>query len=497
MFDWLAHRASVSPQKVALISGERCWTYKELDHLVSDMAGQLAAAGVEAGQHVAVLMPNRVEVVCLIHALARLQAVMVPLNIRLMDEELRWQIHQADCSIIICDAQTEAQAAALADPERRVVSVDRPQEQGIDALDSFASDVENWQSRPLDLAAVQGIIFTSGTTGRPKGAMLTFGNHFWGATASAYRLGTDPADRWLVCMPLYHVGGIAIIFRCCLYGTTVVLQPGFEPSAVSRAIQSQKVTLVSLVPTMLHRLLETHGESLTSSRLRCILLGGAAAHSSLLEQSLALNLPVATTYGLTEATSQVATASPDEVVCKPGSLGKPLMFSAIRIADQAGQELPAGEIGEIAVSGPTVMQGYYKQPDATQKTLRRGWLHTGDMGYLDEDGDLWVMQRRADLIVTGGENVYPVEVEQVLRQHPNIKDVCVVGVADEEWGQRVAAAVVLNGAKAEVTEQMLIAFCRERLAGYKQPRLIRFVGTLPMTASGKVRRDKVRELVSS
>jgi len=496
MFDWLAHRANVSPQKVALIAGERGWTYKELNQLVAGMAGQLATAGIEAGQHVAVLMPNRVEVVCLIHALARLQAVMVPLNIRLTADELHWQVHQADCSFIICDAQTEAQAVSLLDTERRVLSVDQSQKPGIEALDSFASDSQDWQSRFLDLEAIQGIVFTSGTTGRPKGAMLTFGNHFWGATASAYRLGTDPADRWLVCMPLYHVGGIAIIFRCCLYGTTVILQSGFEPSIVSQVLQSQQITLVSLVPTMLLRLLETHRESLTSSQLRCILLGGAATQPSLLEQTLALNLPVATTYGLTEAASQVVTASPDEVKRKPGSVGKPLMFSTVRIIDQDGQECPAGEIGEIVVEGPTVMEGYYKQLEATQKTLRNGLLHTGDMGYLDEDGDLWVMQRRADLIVSGGENIYPVEVEQVLRQHPHVKDVCVVGVADEQWGQRVVAAVVLNGAKDKVTEQALIFFCRERLAGYKQPRLIRFVEALPMTASGKVRRDKVGELLS-
>jgi O-succinylbenzoic acid--CoA ligase len=203
-------------------------------------------------------------------------------------------------------------------------------------------------------------------------------------------------------------------------------------------------------------------------------------------------LPIATTYGLTEAASQVATAPPAEVNRKPGHVGKPLMFSTVQIVDPQGQELPFGEIGEIAISGPTVMRGYYRQPDATAQTLRAGTLYTGDLGYLDDEGDLWVVQRRADLIISGGENIYPIEVERALREHPAVADACVVGLDDAEWGQRVAAMVVRREA-LPVTEAELIAFCRTRLAGYKQPRQIRFVEALPQTASGKVRREVVRQ----
>jgi len=486
MFDWLAHRANVSPQKVALIAGERGWTYKELNQLVAGMAGQLATAGIEAGQHVAVLMPNRVEVVCLIHALARLQAVMVPLNIRLTADELHWQVHQADCSFIICDAQTEAQAVSLLDTERRVLSVDQSQKPGIEALDSFASDSQDWQSRFLDLEAIQGIVFTSGTTGRPKGAMLTFGNHFWGATASAYRLGTDPADRWLVCMPLYHVGGIAIIFRCCLYGTTVILQSGFEPSIVSQVLQSQQITLVSLVPTMLLRLLETHRESLTSSQLRCILLGGAATQPSLLEQTLALNLPVATTYGLTEATSQVATRAPGD-----GCVGlRPLVCSQIRIADGHDRDLPDGEPGELLVRGPTVMREYVNRPEETARVLGGGWLHTGDVAVRAGDGSLEILERRSDLIISGGENVYPSEVEQVLLAHPTVAEAAVTGIDDPDFGQRAAAWLVPR-AGAKPDPEQLRAHCREHLAAYKVPVEFRTVSTLPRNAAGKLLRRQL------
>jgi O-succinylbenzoic acid--CoA ligase len=480
---------------MALIFGEQRWTYRELNNLVGQMAGQLATAGVERGQHVAVLMPNRPEYVGLIHALARLEAVLVPLNIRLTPQELRWQIQQADCAYLICSVETETQAAALINDVRRVLAVDSTREAGIQSLAEFSSG-PMIEGQPLNLETRQSIIFTSGTTGQPKGAMLTFGNHLWSAVASAFKLGTQPADRWLLCLPLYHVGGIAIVFRCCLYGVTVVLQSGFEPEAIGYALDNQHVTLISLVPTMLHRLLESHRASLVASKLRCILLGGAAAPSSLLEQCLALGLPVALTYGLTEAASQVVTATPTETMAEPGSVGKPLMFSQVQIVDEAGQTLPPGEIGEIVVSGPTVMQGYYNQPEATQKALHQGRLHTGDLGYLDGEGKLWVMQRRADLIVSGGENIYPVEVERVLARYPGVADVCVVGLDDAEWGQQVAAAVVVNNG-ATITEQALVNFCREQLAGYKQPRLIRFVGSLPRTASGKVQRDKVKELFGS
>ena len=530
--DWLAQRAVSSPDEIALIDGERQWRYAELNEWVADMAGRLRAAGVSPGDHVAVLMPNRPEYVCAIHALIRLGAVLVPLNVRLTPGELRWQMDRADCAYLLCSRETGAvgleigdwrleigdwrlematevsaigrRQSAIGAGVQRILSVDRTEEPGIRALDDFATRAVGLrEGRQLDLDAVQCIVFTSGTTGRPKGAMLTYGNHLASATASAFRLGTLPGDRWLACLPLYHVGGLAIVLRCCLYGTTVVLHGGFDPAAVSSALDTQAVTLVSLVPTMLRRLLEARGERRFPENLRCVLLGGAAAPATLVERSLALGVPVATTYGLTEAASQVATATPDEVRGKAGSpamgvghfVGKPLMFTQVRIAGANGHAQPPGEIGNIEVRGPTVMAGYYHWPEATREALRNGWLHTGDIGYLDEDGDLWVVQRRSDLIVTGGENVYPVEVENVLLEHPRVEAACVIGVEDEEWGQRVVAAVVAAEGSS-LTEAELAAFCRGRLAGYKRPRVYRFLTSLPQTASGKIQRDAVAAWLS-
>lgn len=486
--DWLFHQAQVSPGKLALVFEDRRWTYAELDAAVEQLCARLVAVGVATEQNVAVLMPNRPEFVLAIHALARLGVVLVPLNIRLTGEELRWQVQQSDSRHILCTDETESIAAGLGAVAINIAAAHS-------VIDQYFKVLKSENRSPLRLEEMQGIVFTSGTTGFPKGARLTFGNHFYSAAASAYRLGSLPTDHWLLAMPLYHVGGMAIVLRCCLYGTAVVLHRKFDPASIAETLRTEVISLISVVPTMLHRLVENYVDSLTLPHLRCILVGGAALSPQLAELGVARGLPIATTYGLTEAASQVATATLDETARKPGSVGKPLLFTTVRIADAAGQSLPPGAIGEVVVSGPTVMAGYYRQPEATKKALRNGELFTGDLGYLDGEGDLWLVQRRADLIVSGGENVYPAEVEGVLHQHPAVAEVCVIGLPDAEWGQRVAAAVVLKPA-AEVTAAELLAFARQQLAGYKQPRRIHFAETLPLTASGKIRREAVRALFS-
>jgi O-succinylbenzoic acid--CoA ligase len=497
MQDWLAASAAANPHKIALVADKRAWTYADLHEEVAGVCVRLRNAGVKSGDHVGVLLPNGVEYVLLIHALARLGALLVPLNVRLTADELTWQAAWADCAAVICNGATAEKTQGIASAQVIIIWAD-------DVCDTTGrggsrtaptqphtvttSDSKNG----IDLNRAQAIVFTSGTTGKPKGAQITFGNHFWSAVASSWRLGTLPEDRWLLTLPLYHVGGLAIVLRCCLYGTTVVLLDRFEPDALLDALERHSITLVSLVPTMLYRLLELN-RSFPSS-LRLILLGGAAASPELVERCAERGVPVATTYGLTEAASQVATMLPDEVRKKPGSVGKPLMFTNVRITDEQGKSLPAGEYGEVVVSGRTVMKGYYKQPD--DPALRDGELYTGDIGYLDADGDLWLVQRRSDLIVSGGENVYPAEVENVLIQHPSVAAVCIVGLPSDEWGQQVAAAVVLKPGSS-ANEGELQSFCRPHLAGYKCPRKIAFLSELPLTASGKVSRKLVTEMLGS
>ena len=485
--DWLVARTRATPRATAILIGDESLTYAELDHLVNLAAARLAEQA-EPGTRVAALLPNCLAFVCLIHATARIGAILVPLNIRLTPPELIWQIERSGSEVIVHDTETAELVTSLALTDLRLLPAEK--------LLTGTSPAERpaLLSGAFDMERTQAIVFTSGTSGKPKGAMLTFANHFFSALASAYRLGVLPGDRWLCCLPLYHVGGLAIILRSCLYGTAVVLHQRFDEAAISSSLDRDGVTLISLVPTMVYRLLQFRTNLPWPSSLRHVLVGGAAASLDLLQACHAAGIPVSTTYGLTEAASQVATMLPGDAAKKPGSVGHPLLFTTVTIKDADGRSLPAGEVGEIVVNGPTVMRGYVGDPEGTANLLRDGQLFTGDVGYVDADGDLWVLQRRHDIIVSGGENVYPAEVEDILMQHPAVEEACVVGMADEEWGHRVAAAIVSRESDRATTADLL-AFCRARLAGYKLPRHIVFVESLPRTSSGKVRRSAVAEFL--
>ena len=505
--DWLYWRALATPGKTAVVFEGRSVSYAELDRMADGQAAGLAAQGIRPGDKVAARVENSLEAVALVHAVARIDAVFVPLNTRLTAAEIGRQLNLVEPALLVVD--------------------DEPVDKGGDNAGQWpvpAPDVQALLSEPLQTVSLaklgggeysigvdtgserrvprqqgegqlQSIVFTSGSTGTPKGVQLSFANHFWSATASAFRLGVGTEDRWLSCLPLYHVSGMAVVFRSCLYGTAVVLQRRFQLEEFQRCLRENRVTQTSLVPTLLHRLLHSSPATEWPQSLRTVLIGGAAASPELLLAALEERVPVAPTYGLTEAATQAATALPADVRRKPGTVGRSLLFTELRIADPDGRPLPQGESGEILVRGPQVTTAYYRNPTATAAALQGGWLHTGDMGRVDSDGDLFVLQRRADLIVSGGENIYPVEVETVLREHPAVADVCVVGLPDAEWGQRCAAAVQLHAGKT-VTRDALLDFSRGRLAGYKQPSAehIRFVDALPETASGKIARRAVRTM---
>jgi O-succinylbenzoic acid--CoA ligase len=483
MEDWLEVRTRASPHTSALIIGKQHWSYAELNDLVNACAACLAAQ-VKPGQHVGVLMPNNLAFVCLIHALARIGAVLVPLNLRLTIHELTWQLDHSNCALLVTADDMDERVSVLAGQDMRLLYAQ-------DLFDPLNAG-DDIPKSIFRLENPQAIVFTSGTTGRPKGAVLTFANHFWSATSSAFRLGVLKDDRWLSCLPLYHVGGLAVILRSCLYGTAVVLHDRFDQQAISDSLDNQAISLISLVPTMALRLLDFRGDRPWPSSMRHVLLGGATAPTILFKRCQELGIPICATYGLTEAASQVATMLPQQTGNKPGSAGKPLLFTSVDIVDDQDQRLPAGSVGEIRVSGPTVMAGYYHDEQATEEILHDGRLYTGDIGYLDEEGDLWLVQRRDDIIISGGENVYPSEVENVLLQHPSVVAVCVVGISDPQWGQRVAAMVIQNRG-TPLTKNELLEFGRKNLAGYKLPRLLHFVDQLPLTASGKIHRHLVAE----
>jgi len=495
IMDFLSPRAHATPHRAALIWGKRALTYRQLDAWVAALAQRLTREGVTAGTRVAALLPKEPAAVAAIHAVARLGAVLVPLNLRLTTDEMSAQIAHSQATHILTTQTAAKQARAVAG-ERAVIEIANEEAIALEGNTGKETNAAIPHSQFAIPHAPFAILFTSGTTGHAKAAVLTTANFYWSAVASAFRLGVLPDDRWLLTLPLYHVGGLSILLRSALYGTAVVLPESNTPldsKWLYEVLIRQRVTLVSLVPTQLHRLL--HAVKTPPPRhLRTVLLGGAAAPADLLHEALARGYPVALTYGLTEAASQVATAAPADVRRNPGSAGRPLLYTRVRVVDEAGQDFPPHAIGEIIVSGPTVFAGYDRDTAATRAALRDGWLHTHDMGYLDDEGNLWVVNRRDDLIVTGGENVYPAEVEAVLRQHPAVANACVVGLDDAEWGQRVAAAVVLRS-NAHTTPAALEAFCRQHLAGYKVPRLIRLMPDFPRTASGKVQRARVKALL--
>ena len=455
--DWLHSRAATVPERVALVAEGRQWTFKELDIEADRAARRLAALGVKEGFYVATSLKAGFTAAVLPHATLRLGATLVPLNTRLTTKELDWQIDDIEPRIVIRDQST----------------LDHSEER----------DVELRRSHPSE--AVLAVIYTSGTTSHPKGAMLTVGNFWWSAIGSALNLGAYPRDRWLACLPLFHVGGLSILMRSAIYGMTAVIQDGFEANAVNVAIEKHDVSIVSVVAVMLQRMLDARPARPYPPSLRCVLVGGGPVPRTLLERCASLLIPVVQTYGMTETCSQVVTIAPGDAIRKLGSCGKVLYPNELRISDD----------GEILVSGPVVMAGYAKRPAETSSAIIDGWLHTGDAGSIDDDGFLFVLDRRDDLIITGGENVYPAEVEAVLLSHPSVAEAGVIGAPDSTWGQRVVAIVKLKESM-QSDAGTLTAHCAAQLGSFKIPREFRFTeDPLPRTAAGKLRRSALREML--
>jgi len=490
MRDEVYLQATANPDQTAVVDAEtdRSWTYAELDAAAEATAGRLATLGVEAGDRVAVLLETRPAFVRLVFAAARLGVVLVPLNARLSREELVAQADAVDPVLVVCGSDTEADARALAPPAVSVDASERVRE---------LAGVESAPVNPVDSVWTDTrlLLFTSGTTGAPKAVRLTYGNLGASAVASAFRLGVLPGDRWLCPLSMYHTGGVSVVLRSALYGTTAVLvrTPGFDPETVRDALAEYDCTGVSLVPTMLDRLLDADGDGLAGS-LRFALVGGAPTPPDLAERALDAGVPVCPTYGATETASQVATPRPDQVRANPDRVGRPLVGTTVTVLDEDGEPVPAGVTGELAVSGPTVTPGYVSA-DATADRFCEYGLLTGDRGWLDDDGFLHVGGRQSDQIVTGGENVHPAEVADVLREHPAVADVAVVGVPDDEWGETVGALVVTDPehSKSGVSTSDLRSFCEGRLAGYKHPRVVAVVDEMPRTPSGTVDREAARD----
>lgn len=506
--EWVSRRAYLSPEKTALIDGPRAWSFRELDQAAEAAARRLWRAGVRPGGHVALLAQNRAEYVVALCALMGLGAVALPLNTRLAPAELGWQLADGEAAFLLHDQAHEglARQALAALPPGSARPLLLPMEDAAGAPSGSAAPSPAGQRKAGDpalegppeapvrravvsLDEVQGIIYTSGTTGKPKGALLTYGNHWWGAIGSGINLGGHAGDVWLLAVPLFHVSGLSIVMRSLIHGFAVLLHRRFDPAAANQAIDRQGVTIVSVVSTMLARMIEERGGRPYPPTLRAVLAGGGPVPKPLLESALALGAPVLQTYGMTETASQAATLPPEDALRKLGSAGKPLFPTEIQV------DAPPGEVGEILVRGPNVSPGYWRRPGEATAARLDGWLRTGDLGYFDEEGYLYVVDRRADLIISGGENVYPAEVESVLREHPAVADAGVVPRPDPRWGQVPVAFVVARQAASERLKAELIRHCTARLARYKVPADVRFLPELPRNAAGKLSRRRLLELL--
>jgi O-succinylbenzoic acid--CoA ligase len=440
---WLARSAAARGEHPAVETPVGGASYTELLAAARAGADELARRGAASGTRVALELAPGLPFVVALHACWLIGAIVVPIDLRSSESE---RALAADgCHVHVRDPLESPQA-------------DRP----APAANERAGH---------DLDAVAAVIHTSGTTARPRAVELTYGNILWSALGSAVALGCEPADRWLCTLPLTHVGGLSILARSAVYATTAIVHERFEADRAVQAVREQHVTLVSVVATTLIRLLDA-GLS-EPPRLRAALTGGGPVAPELIGRARAAGVPVSLTYGLTEACSQVTTAPVADAESPADVAGRPLFCTRLRIAND----------GEILVAGPTV---------ASAARAADGWLHTGDLGELDELGRLRIRGRKSELIISGGENVAPAEVEATLEAHPEVSEAAVVGRPDEQWGEAVVAIVVARAGSAPSSEE-LRAHCLRALAPYKVPKRFELVdGPLPRTASGKLQRGRLR-----
>lgn len=487
--DLVSRRAEATPDRLAIIAAEtgEAWTYRELSvGPVAELAAGITEVRIPAGGHVGALLEPGVRLAQLRYAAARAGVVFVPLSPDAPAGVLAERCSVADIDALVCGGGTER--AAIQAFDGPVYTADVAGSGGVDSLATHRA--ESPPSHRWDRNEVQWLVFTSGTVGEPRAVKLTAGNLLASATASAYRLGVQPDDRWLACLPMHHVGGLAPFVRSALYGTAVVVQSGFEAGAAAGIMAEYDVTGISLVPTMLRRLLDT-GWTPTGS-LRYVLLGGAAAPRSLIDRCRDAAIPVHPTYGMTETASQVATARPQDAFAHPGTVGRPLHGIELRVHTDKDDPAPPGEPGEVVVAGQMVSPGYYGDVEATADRFDGGSFRTRDRGYRDDAGRLWVVGRLDATIVTGGETVQPAGVETTLQAHPGVEAAVVVGLPDSEWGE-VVGALVETSESAHVDESVLRDYSRERLEPAAVPKVIGFADEFPRTASGTIDRGAVRD----
>jgi long-chain acyl-CoA synthetase len=491
----LEERTTNAPGKMFLLSepdGGR-FTYGEFDAAVNRAAALLAAHAVSKGDVVSLLLPNGAEYIIAYFACWKLGALAGPVNSLLKEDETAFVVNNSEATAILVHSEFQSRIENIRN--------DLPHLRSVIKFDDEALATREFRDSVLPVVAIGKnddaiIIYTSGTTGKPKGCLLTHGNVIANARQISNWLSFTEADRLLTIMPLFHMNAVSVTTMSALYaGGSTVISPKFSASQFWKIVSDYQVTSFGSVATMLAILLHTYPDGvpdgLKTDQLRFAMCGSAPVPAEVMKKFEAtFNCPVVEGYGLSESTCRSTFNPPDERR-RPGSCGLPI-GNEMKVVDDKDNNVPDGALGEIVLRGENILKGYFKSPEATETAFRNGWFHTGDVGYRDKDGFFYIVDRKSDMIIRGGENIYPREIDEVLYQHPAVAAAATIGVPDDLYGEEVAAFIVLKDG-LKVSEAELISFCTKRVAEYKCPKSIRIVAEIPKGPTGKLlKRELVR-----
>lgn len=506
--DWFEYHARNRPDIPFLIHDGRVLSYTDAERQTNRWANAMIADGMRVGDRIAYLSINDIDMGVMFIASSKAGIAPVMLNYRLAPREWLWILRDADVSMIFVHGEAYLDAIdelrGQLDGLKRFVSIGAAEREGWLTLENYVERAPaTAPALPLGSDDMLYLIYTSGTTGHPKGIMISHRNVVAHVEQSmcASVASRAPGQRALVATPLYHAAGVLRIMTAAINGGTVVLMSRFEPELFLETLASERINTVNMVPSIVQTLLDMPRiEEMDFRHLQVIYYGAAPIAESVLRRALStFKCPLIQGYGLSESCGGIAYLNEvDHQKALDGhpellkSTGRAVVLAELRIVDAEGREVPPGTVGEIVIRGPNVMKGYWRNPDKTAATIRDGWLHSGDAAYMDEQGYVFLQDRIKDMIVSGGTNIYPREIENALLEHEDIRDVAVIGVPDAKWGEAVLAVCVTRSGKA-IDPESLISFCRDRLGGYKIPRRYDFVDELPRNASGKILKRVLRE----
>ncbi|MDR6224163.1 long-chain-fatty-acid--CoA ligase [Desmospora profundinema] len=504
--------AQNAPEKIAVIDGEDCLTYSEWSKRVSQLKGALLDRGIQKGDRVALVMHNSFRFLESIYAVTSIGAVVVPLNVRLAVPEMEAILEDAGPKLLFLHREFAPLAPVFQDKlpslERVVLAEDREVEaEGKEACALYEDWIQSQAPSSLDADGVEeedvaGFFYTGGTTGTPKGVMLTHRNLVANAYHVALTAGYHPGTHYLHAAPMFHLADGASAFAVTLVGGTHSHLRVFRPEAFVKAVERDRPNATLLVPTMIQALVNHPSASKQAfSGLNQLLYGGSSMPVEVLRQALHRwpHIRFFQAYGMSEAAPVLTMLRPEdhnvlgtEREERIQSCGQAVPGVEMKLVDRDGLEVPVGEVGEVVARGPNIMKGYWNRPQETDRALKDGWYRSGDLARRDRDGYYYIVDRMKDMIVSGGENVYSTEVENVLYSHPAVREAAVIGIPDEQWGERVHA-VVVKRKESDLDADELIAFCRKSLAGFKLPKTIDFVPELPKSGAGKILKRTLRE----